>query len=132
MNYKVALFGEAGQGEIAKPMHFQSVCQLAQTLGHPPEDSLGIHCAVQALMHQREIFFFRVEEEGFSEKDYLKGLNNIRKHLIEEIIAIGLPGVGNHRIIESCAKICRQHRRLLITTEKDLYDYLTSFPQQDC
>ncbi|GAB4189534.1 MAG: hypothetical protein Tsb0015_10270 [Simkaniaceae bacterium] len=127
MIYKIALFGEAEKGEFGKPLHFQSISDLALTLGNPPEDSQGIHFAIQALMYQREIIFFRVKEEGFSEKDYLLGLKTLEKNIIKEVAAVGLPGVGSEKIIDISANICETYKRLLITTEKDLYDYLTAF-----
>lgn len=129
MVYKIALFGEAEKGAFAKPLHFQSINELAEFLGNPPKESLGIFFAIQALLYKREVFFFRVQEEGFSENHYFAGLKNLESQIIGEISAIGLPGVGNEKIIDLSANICETYKRILITTEKDLYDYLTSFKQ---
>jgi len=126
MIYKIALFGEAEKGEFGKPLHFQSITDLAQVLGNPPEDSQGLYFAIQALMYEREIFFIRVKEEGYSEKDYFLGLKALEKCIIKEVAAVGLPGVGDEKIIDIGASICEMHKRILLTTEKDLYDYLTS------
>ena len=70
----VALFGEAERGDFRTAYFCQSLHQLAEYFGNPPEDSLGLHYAVQALMHGRDLIFFRVEEEGYSRDDYLLGL----------------------------------------------------------
>lgn len=129
MVYKIALFGEAEKGDFAKPLHFQSVNKLAEFLGNPPKESLGIFFAIQALLYNREVFFFRVQEEGFSENHYLAGLKNLESQIIGEISAIGLPSVGNEKIIDISTSICETYKCILITTEKDLYDYLTSFKQ---
>mgnify|MGYP001757265868 FL=1 len=128
-SYKIALFGEAEKGDFAKPLHFQSVNKLAEFLGNPPKESLGIFFAIQALLYNREVFFFRVQEEGFSQNDYFTGLTNLENEIIGEISAIGLPGVGDQNIINLSTNICETYKRILITTEKDLYDYLTSFKQ---
>lgn len=131
MVYKIALFGEAGKGAFAKPLHFQCINELNELLGNPPQESLGIFFAIQALLYNREVFFFRVQEEGFSENHYLTGLKNLESQIIGEIAAIGLPGVGNKKIIHISTSICETYKRILITTEKDLYDYLTSFKQSN-
>jgi hypothetical protein len=36
-----------------------------------------------------------------------------------------MPGVGDAEIIDATNPICSLYHSLLITTEKDLYDYLT-------
>lgn len=131
MVYKIALFGEAEKGAFAKPLHFQCINELNQFLGNPPKESLGIFFAIQSLLYNREVFFFRVQEEGFSEHHYLTGLKNLESQIIGEIAAIGLPGVGNEKIINISTNICKTYKRILITTEKDLYDYLTSFKQSN-
>lgn len=131
MVYKIALFGEAEKGDFAKPLHFQSVNKLAEFLGNPPKESLGIFFAIQALLYNREVFFFRVQEEGFSKNHYFTGLKNLENEIIGEISAIGLPGVGDEKIINLSTSICETYKCILVTTEKDLYDYLTSFKQSN-
>lgn len=122
----IALFGEAEKGQFRKGCYCESLDQLMDLFGHPPEDSQGIPLAIQALLHEKAIIFFRVREEGFSSKDYFSGLNLLddqgRRYPLS---AIALPGVGDGEIIQRTASICLERRSLLITTEADLYDYLT-------
>lgn len=124
--YRVALFGEAEKGEFRFPYIFDSVPQLLENLGHPPSDSRGIFYAIQALLFNRELVFFRVREEGFSYQDYISGIHLLmKKELSSHLTAICMPGVGDAEIIEAVSPICASYRSLLITTEEDLYDYLT-------
>lgn len=128
----VALFGEAERGEYQTAHHCRSLEDLAEFFGEPPPDSRGLHFAVQVLLYQRPLIFFRVPEEGFSRRDYLLGLEylkGVREQL--GLMALGLPGVGDAEIIEASMPICEQHRSLLIVTEADLYDYLTSAPLEN-
>jgi hypothetical protein len=127
MDYKpVALFGEAERGVFAKAYLFKQLPQLMEHLGHPPPDSKGLAYAIQVLMYQRTLLFFRVEEEGFSYHDYFEGLKLLEREWREmDIAAICLPGVGNTEIIEVAAPICERNHGIMITTEPDLYDYLT-------
>lgn len=128
MNEKIILFGEAEKGLFNHPYHFKSLYELATTIGNPPENSQGINYAVQALYYQREVIFFRVEEEGFSLKEYFQGLDFLKdKENLRPISALCLPGVGNPKIIEISSHICDLHKSILIITEKDLFDFLTSF-----
>ena len=129
--HTVALFGEAERGEYRTVYFFQSLPQLLDNLGNPPEDSQGIHYAVQLLMHQHQLVYFRVEEEGFSTEDYLLGARFLRQSkMIKNLSALFLPGVGCHEIMEEVEPICKLHESLLLTTESDLYDYLTYFQQR--
>ncbi len=127
MKSTVFLFGEAEKGELGTPLICRSLPQLLQTLGNPPEETLGIHYAIQALLYNQEIIFCRVKEEGFSVRDYTKGLTLIRnEHLDRNVKAIFLPGVGNQAIIEATLDVCDLYKSLLVVTEQDLYDYLTN------
>lgn len=124
--YTVALFGEAEKGDYQTAYHCQSLPQLADYLGNPPKESHGLFFAVQALLFRRDLIFFRVQEEGFSIQDYMLGLNILKKsNLVDQLAAICLPGVGNEEIIGESTSICQQLHSILITTERDLYDYLT-------
>lgn len=126
MRRKIFLFGEAEKGEFCTPFLCKSLPQLAETFGNPPEESLGILYAVQALMYERELFFFRVKEEGFSISDYMRGIRILEnREAFHDLAAICMPGVGDAEIIDATHPICSLYRSLLITTEKDLYDYLT-------
>ena len=132
MRHKIFLFGEAEKGEFCTPLLCKSLPQLAETFGNPPEESLGILYAVQALMYKRELIFFRVKEEGFSVSDYMRGIRVLEnKEAFPDLAAICMPGVGDAEIIDATSLICLQHQSLLITTEKDLYDYLTYFQKKE-
>ncbi|NDE82418.1 MAG: hypothetical protein EB051_02220, partial [Chlamydiia bacterium] len=80
----------------------------------------------------RDIVFFRVKEEGFSIQDYRKGLRLLQiKAAIPVLSAIYIPGIGDLDLIEEVTQVCHIHNSLLVITEKDLYDYLTCFPDQN-
>lgn len=123
---KIALFGEAERGELRTAYFCQSLEELSTFLGNPPRESHGLYMAVQLLLHNYHIVYFRVREEGYSVADYRDGLQ-----LLEEkprslcLSALCLPGVGKTEIIEESARICMALHSLLIMSEKDLYDYLT-------
>lgn len=124
--YTMALFGEAEKGDYRTAYHCRSLPQLVEYLGNPPPESRGLYYAIQALLYQRNLIFFRVREEGFSYQDYLCGLHTLEKQdTISKIAAICLPGVGDLKILDAIAPICEQHHSILITNEADLYDYLT-------
>ncbi len=126
MRHTIFLFGEAEKGDFCTPLLCKSLPQLAETFGNPPEESLGLIYAVQALMFDRELIYFRVKEEGFSISDYMRGIRLLEnKEVFRELTAICMPGVGDAEIIDATSPICCLYRSLLITSEKDLYDYLT-------
>jgi hypothetical protein len=128
MQNKIILFGEAEKGSFTKPHLLKSPFELSDQLGNPPKESLGIFFGIQALLFERELLFFRVREEGFSYEDYFKGIQILKEKLsfTENLSAICIPGVGNKEIIRPLSSIAKEKRGFLITTEKDLYDYLTS------
>ena len=127
MGHTIALFGEAEKGEFHTAYFFHTVPQLLDNLGNPPEDSKGLYYAIQTLLFDQELIFFRVESEGFSQQDYFLGLRFLeQKHIIPKLSALFLPGVGDHEIMQAIEPVCSAHNSLLITTEADLYDYLTS------
>ena len=128
MKHTIFLFGEAEKGAFCTPILVQSLTQLADTLGNPPEDTLGITYAVQALLYERELIYYRVKEEGFSVSDYMRGmkvLNN--QNIIRDLSAICLPGVGDREIIEAAGSVCCERNTFLIASAKDLYDFLTDW-----
>ena len=126
----IFLFGEAEKGEFCIPLVCKSLPHLAETFGNPPEESLGIAYAVQALLFERELIFFRVKEEGFSVRDYMRGIRLLKnKEHFQGLSAICMPGVGDAEIIDAAHRACAMRNSLLITTEKDLYDYLTYAPK---
>jgi len=121
----VALFGEAEKGEFIIPQLFHSVSHLHEKVGNPPPDSHGIHYAIQALLYDHSLLFFRVQEEGFSIHDYLEGLGIIKEQPPGfNLGAICTPGLGNEELIEEIASLCHTRKSILIFTETDLYDYL--------
>ncbi|MGE3953612.1 MAG: hypothetical protein AB7F31_00245 [Parachlamydiales bacterium] len=125
--YTIALFGQTERGQYRVAHYCNDLAQLVETFGHPPPETTGLYLAIQALLYNRAIIFFRVEEEGFSVDDYLLGLNYLKgQDKKQRIAAIGLPGVGDREIIEASTPICTEHKSLLVFTEADLYDYLTA------
>lgn len=123
--YTIALFGEAEKGEFQIAHRCHSVEQLLDCCGNPPPYSRGIYYAVQALLYEQQLIFFRVKEEGFSYRDYLLGLDILKKLApLTRLSAICLPGVGDTDILSAIIPICTLHHSLLITNEADLYDYL--------
>lgn len=126
MRHTLFLFGEAEKGDLCMPLLFRSLPELADKLGNPPEESEGILYAVQALLYDRELIYFRVREEGFSYTDYLKGLGFLQnKDAFPLLAGICMPGVGNHELLAAAKPVCEMHQSCLIISEKDLYDYLT-------
>lgn len=126
MDRSIALFGEAEKGVFQKPYICKTLSQLIDTFGLPPDESLGLDFAIQTLLYQKQLVYFRVREEGFSIADYMLGLKELeKKDQIGNIDAICLPGVGDKEIIAASERLCQIHKSFLITTEKDLFDYLT-------
>jgi len=125
-NKRIFLFGAAKKGALCTPLRFDSLSHLAEDLGEPPEDSIGIDYAIQTLLLNREVIFFRVREEGFAKEDYWRGVKLLYNHGEKlKLCAICIPGVGDKEIIESLAPLSQRLRSILILSEKDLYDYLT-------
>ncbi|MBM3197829.1 MAG: hypothetical protein FJZ58_01055 [Chlamydiae bacterium] len=127
MKPSIFLFGEAEKGEFGIPFLCDSLPMLCEALGEPPPESQGIHYAIQTLLYDRSVLFYRVQEEGFSTKDYLKGLYLLQKSSsIPSGLALCLPGVGDEEILDEATKICSLRKSFLVLTEKDLYDYLSN------
>ncbi len=126
MKYLIALFSEAEKGRFNHPYLCNSLEQLSDTFGNPPAGSKGLYFAIQALLYQRDILFFRVEEEGFSASDYLAGIHYIRQFGPRLLpTAICLPGVGDPNILKETDRLCKKLSSFLIITPHDLFDYLT-------
>ena len=124
--HTVVLFGESEKGEYHTAYFCHTLSQLMQNLGNPPDGSRGLYFAVQALMFKRSLLYFRVKEEGFSTDEYFQGLKLLKnQELIPNLIALCLPGVGDSEIINEGSSICESYNSVLVTTEADLYDYLT-------
>lgn len=126
-NFTIALFGEAEKGDFHYAYHVQSLPQLIDSVGNPPNESRGLAFAIQTILYHHDLLFFRVREEGFSIQDYIQGLKFLEMpDLQSPIHAICIPGVGDKEIIEPTISICKKLHSILITTESDFYDYLTS------
>lgn len=124
--HRVFVFGEAEKGRFCTPHLISHLPQLLETLGHPPQDSLGIHYAIQTLLFQRELLF-RINEEGFSIPDYRVGVDLLsREGKSLSPMAICLPGLGDKELLDSLQPIAKKLRSLLVVSEADLFDYLTS------
>ncbi len=127
MKQTVVLFGEAEKGAYKIPHILRQLPQLVDLLGNPPSESQGLFFAVQAILYHRELIYFRVAEEGFSHPDYYQGLKYLEdRGKVKKIHAICLPGVGDPQILSASESVCQIHKSLLITNQKDLYDFLTS------
>lgn len=119
----IALFGESEKGAYQTPHVLTQMPQLLDVLGNPPEESLGLFFAIQTILFNRELIFIRVPEEGYSRADYMYGLKMLKEYP-KPLSALCLPGVGDPEILGETKKL--RHNPLLITNQKDLYDYLTS------
>lgn len=122
----IALFGESEKGAYRHPYDCESMPQLLEKLGLAPPQSHGIYFAIQALLYKRHVLYFRVREEGFSIDDYFEGFWLLDRHLfLRKVDAICLPGVGDREVISSLRELSTTQNSFLITSEADLYDYLT-------
>ncbi|EPP34827.1 hypothetical protein CP10139811_0721 [Chlamydia ibidis] len=125
MKSTIALFGEAERGSYDTAYLCCSIGDLYDYLGSG-SNSLGITLAIQALMYQYDVLYFRVEEEGYGIDSYFYGLHFLNTQTsLKNIIAIALPGVGDQSIIEASRSLCQKHGSLLLFQEQDLYDLLT-------
>jgi len=123
----IALFGEAEKGQFKTAYWCRDLPQLREYFGEPPPESRGLYYAVQALHHRYDLIFFRVKEEGFSYSDYLFGLQLLaNQRAIKNIAAFFLPGVGDRFLLDKVAPLCEHYNSVMVTSEPDLYDYLTS------
>jgi hypothetical protein len=125
--HRIFVFGEAEKGRFCTPHFIYQLPKLLQTFGHAPKESLGIYYAIQALLFERELIFFRIDEEGFSIADYRCGIDLLsREGKSLQPTAICLPGVGDRQILDPLQPIAKKLRSLLVVSEADLFDYLTS------
>lgn len=125
--YNIAIFGEAERGKFKTAYFCNNLAQLDEFFGNPPPDSLGLYCAVQALLFKRNLIFIRVPEEGFSRDDYFTGFEMLEhQKLISHIDAICIPGVGDQEILSAVQPIGSLNNSLIIINESDFYDYLTT------
>lgn len=126
LKHSLFIFGEAERGELGVPYICNSLRQLAGLLGNPPKGSRGIELAIEALLYNRTLIYFRVQEEGFSKEEYLRGFHVLKHNqILGNLSAICMPGVGDRELIEEVLPLCNLHKGLLIIDERDLFDYLT-------
>ncbi len=127
MKKVIALLGESEFGKFHYPYFCNSLEQLVITLGNPPQDSKGLDFAIQAIMYERDIIYFRVNEEGYSTDDYVYSFKIIKnRKKIKKLDAICIPGLSDKELISELDPICKLHSAIMITTQKDLFDYLLS------
>ena len=120
------IFGQAEKGALCRPTLCKHPIDLIQQFGHPPKETFGLYLAIQTVLLKTPCIYFRVEEEGFSYRDYFRGLDILKSDWEGvPIQAIGLPGVGNMEIIEKTERLFLKKRSLILITEKDLFDFLT-------
>jgi hypothetical protein len=123
----VALFGEAEKGQFKKPYLLREMPELVDLLGNPPPESEGIFFAIQSILYRRDLIYFRVKEEGLSLDDYFFGLQYLQdKEKVKKLHALCMPGVGEPKLIDASQQVCEIQKSVLLMTEKDLYDYLTT------
>ena len=127
----IALFGEAERGNFQTAYFCNSLPQLLDTFGNPPTHSLGLHYAVEFLLAEYHLIYFRVLEEGYSQEEYLEGLEFLQGYRgLQKLDAICLPGVGARRIIDAVEPLHKRYNSLLIIGESDFYDYLTDSQEE--
>ncbi len=127
MKPTVFLFGESEKGDFGTPLICHSLPHLCDTLGEPPQETQGVPYAIQTLLYNRQLVFYRVREEGFSTREYINGLRLLKqKPLPVDLHALLIPGVGDVEVIEEASSVCSMYKSLLVITQRDLYDYLTA------
>lgn len=124
----IALFGESEKGELDTAHFCKTLDDLFEKLGQPPQESLGLFFAVQALLYKKPLLYFRVRVEGVSTEDYLSGLHFLWEDSfsIIRLQALFLPGVGSKTLIDEGCKLCVARKSLLMMSEQDFFDYLVS------
>ena len=125
--HTIALFGEAEKGSFHTLFYLKNLINLYEFLGSPPPLSRGIPLAIGLLHARYHILYIRVEEEGFSLKDYYAGLKLIEtEEPAINLSGIMMPGVADSSLIKEGAHLCEKSRALILTSQQDLYDYLTN------
>lgn len=123
----IALFGEAQKGKLEQAYYCQSLRELFEYLGEPPEDAQGLFFAIQTLLFGKPLLYFRVRQEGVSLQDYHYGLqllNELKPSFIH-LQALCLPRCSSSQVIDESITLCKKKGSLLIVQEADFYDYMT-------
>ena len=124
MKPAVALFGEAEKGSYDTAYYCRCLVDLHHYLGDI--NGRGMTIAIKSLLHDVNVVYFRVKEEGYCIDSYLFGLHFLNTQTtLNNIIAIALPGVGDQHIIEASLSLCQKHKSLLLFSDQDFYDLLT-------
>ena len=125
MSY-ILLFGESAKGLPQTAYVCHTLEELIDYVGEPTNPySLGVPLAIQSILMQKSVVFFRVLEEGYSYQDYEKGLFFLKQKAFPNLTAIGVPGLGNKKLIDAFTQVCPLYQCVLLTRQADLYDYLT-------
>ncbi len=125
-NRTILIFGESQKGELQKFLFLKTLPDLAEALGEPTETGLGIHMAIQAMLFNQSVLFYKVKEEGFNIDHYLMGFKLLEKEFTSILLtAIALPGASSPPILEIADSLCKLHKSLILFNEKDLYDFMT-------
>ena len=123
---EIACFGASDKGQASTLYLCYSLPELLDQVGYPPPDTRGIYYAIQALLYRRGLIFIPVVSEGYSYDDYIVGLRKLLdRESSNPLAAICIPGVGSQEVMNAASKICFAKKSFLITSEADLYDYLT-------
>ena len=124
----IALFGEAEKGQHNTFYRCKTLDELFYFFGEPPKESEGLYHAVQAILYDRLLLYFRVHEEGISLDDYELGLDLLQKELqsLPPLGALFLPRIGEKEIVEEGLQLCQTNGSLLLFQASDFYDYMTT------
>lgn len=122
----IFLFGAAEKGSLRIPIYLDCLEALLDIYGQSLESCDGLYYAIQILLFNKNLIYYRVEEEGESIDDYRLGISLLkRKSFTQNLTAICMPSVSDSDLIQDILSVCYMHQSLLIINEKDLYDYLT-------
>lgn len=123
----IAIFGEAEIGSFKSLITLNSIPELTDKLGRPTKKGIGIHMAIQAILYDREILYYRIpNEEEPSCKEYLHGLNLLgRSTFINPLVAIALPAVNHRDILYRAKHLCHHCKILFLPNERDLYNFIS-------
>lgn len=123
----IFLFGASEKGVFRTPIHLYTIEELFNRLGSMPTHTEGIYYAIQALLFEKNLIFYRIEEEGSNLEDYRQGIRLLKQQPFQTTLsAICMPGMSDEEIVHEILPICYMYQSLLVVSEKDLYDYLTS------
>lgn len=122
----VVIFGEAQVGPYMRFSSCKDLAELMECFGEPPDNTMGLHYAVKALLSEKPCIFFRVTEEGYSVEEYYCGLQNLDKIPDHTFSAIFIPGMSNQEFVNAALRYCHLHQHLLFMNPADFYDWMVS------